>query len=129
MTARRAVMGDVMSDARRMGKSELFSHFAERFDVKRTQAREYFDELTALAEKDLKRSGEFVLPGMVKLVVQKRKARMGRNPARGEASKIPAKAVVKARIAKQLKDAVVQLFRAPRLDDGLGGNLDGLARR
>ena len=72
-----------------MGKSELFSHFAERFEVKRTQAREFFDELTALAEKELKRSGEFVLPGMVKLVVQKRKARMGRNPATGEAIKIP----------------------------------------
>ena len=60
-----------MADARRMGKSELFSHFAERFEVKRTQAREFFDELTTLAEKELKRSGEFVLPGMVKLVVQK----------------------------------------------------------
>ena len=96
-----------MNDARRMGKSELFSHFAERFEVKRTQAREFFDELTALAEKELKRSGEFVLPGMVKLVVQKRKARMGRNPATGEAIKIPAKTVVKARIAKQLKDAVL----------------------
>src|SRR5207302_11432628 len=103
MTARRAVMGDAMSDARRMGKSELFWHFAERFEVKRTQAREFFDELTILSEKELKRSGEFVLPGMVKLVVQKRKARMGRNPATGEAIKIPAKTVVKARIAKQLK--------------------------
>ena len=60
-----------------------------------------------LAEKELKRSGEFVLPGLVKLVVQKRKARMGRNPATGEAIKIPAKTVVKARIAKQLKDAVL----------------------
>ena len=96
-----------MADARRMGKSELFSSFAERFEVKRTQAREYFDYLTELAEKELKRSGEFVLPGMVKLVVQKRKARMGRNPATGEAIKIPAKTVVKARIAKQLKDAVL----------------------
>ncbi len=84
-----------------MGKSELFSHFAERFEVKRTQAREFFDELTTLAEKELKRSGEFVLPGMVKLVVQKRKARMGRNPATGEAIKIPAKTVVKARIANR----------------------------
>jgi DNA-binding protein HU-beta len=78
-----------MADARRMGKSE------------------FFDELTILAEKELKRSGEFVLPGMVKLVVQKRKARMGRNPATGEAIKIPAKTVVKARIAKQLKDTVL----------------------
>src|SRR5246127_2581894 len=96
-----------MPDARRMGKSELFSHFADRFEMKRTQAREYFDELTQLAEKELKRSGEFVLPGMVKVVVQKRKARMARNPATGEAIKIPAKTVVKARIAKQLKDLVL----------------------
>ena len=69
-----------MAEARRMGKSELFSHFADRFEVKRTQAREFFDEMTTLAEKELKRSGEFVLPGMVKLVVQKRKARMGAIP-------------------------------------------------
>ena len=99
-----------------MGKSELFSHFADRFEVKRTQAREFFDELNTLAEKELKRSGEFVLPGMVKLVVQKRKARMGRNPATGEAIKIPAKTVVKARIAKQLKDAVL-----PRSKGGVAG--------
>ena len=96
-----------MADARRMGKSELFAHFANRFDVKRAQAREFFDELTMLAEKELKRSGEFVLPDMVKLVVQKRKARMGRNPATGEAIKIPAKTVVKARVVKKLKDAVL----------------------
>src|SRR5258708_19571994 len=93
-------MADV---ARRMGKSELFSHFAERFEVKRTQAREYFDELTSLAEKELKRSGEFVLPGMVKLVVQKRKARMGRNPPTAAPLKIPPKTVANARIANQLK--------------------------
>ncbi|MBM3770772.1 MAG: HU family DNA-binding protein [Acidimicrobiia bacterium] len=96
-----------MADARRMGKSELFSHFAERFEMKRTKARDFFDALAELAEEQLKRSGEFVLPGMVKLVVQKRKARMGRNPATGEAIKIPAKTVVKARITKQLKDAVL----------------------
>ena len=96
-----------MSEARRMGKSELFSHFAERFDMKRTQARDFFDELAVLCEKELKRSGEFVLPGMVKLVVQKREARLGRNPATGEPIQIPAKTVVKARIIKQLKDSVL----------------------
>ena len=96
-----------MAEARRMGKSELFSHFAERFDVKRAQAREFFDELQQLSEKELKRSGEFVLPGIVKLGVQNRQARMGRNPATGEAIQIPAKTVVKARIAKQLKDSVL----------------------
>jgi len=96
-----------MAEARRMGKTELFSHFADRFDIKRAQAREFFDELQQLSERELKRCGEFVLPGMTKLVVQKRKARTGRNPATGAAIQIPAKTVVKARIAKQLKDSVL----------------------
>jgi len=97
----------LMAEARRMGKSELFSHFAERFQIKRTDAREIFDELNSLAESELKRVGEFVLPGMCKLVKQNRKARVGRNPATGETIQIAAKTVVKARIAKQLKDAVL----------------------
>lgn len=96
-----------MAEARRMGKSELFSHFAEQLGIKRADARRFFDELQQLSESELKRSGEFVLPGMVKLVVQSRQARTGRNPATGEAIRIPAKTVVKARIAKQLKDSVL----------------------
>ena len=60
-----------------------------------------------MSENELKRSGEFTLPGMVKLVVQKRLARKGRNPATGETIDIPAKTVVKARIAKQLRDSVL----------------------
>lgn len=90
-----------------MGKSELFSHFADRFELKRTQVRDLFDELTSLGEKELKRTGEFVIPGLVKLVLQKRPARTGRNPATGAAITIPAKTVVKARIIKQLKDSVL----------------------
>jgi DNA-binding protein HU-beta len=96
-----------MADARRMGKMELFAHFADKFDLKRTVVRDLFEELMLLSEKELKRANEFVLPGMCKLVVQRRKAREGRNPATGETIKIPAKTVVKARIAKQLKDAVL----------------------
>ena len=96
-----------MADARRMGKMELFAHFADKFDLKRTLVRDLFEELMHLSEKELKRANEFVLPGMCKLVVQRRKDREGRNPATGETIKIPAKTVVKARIAKQLKDAVL----------------------
>ena len=96
-----------MADARRMGKTELFAHFAEKFDMKRTTARDLFEELLRLSERELKRANEFVLPGICKLVVQRRKAREGRNPATGEPIKIPAKTVVKARIAKQLKDSVL----------------------
>jgi DNA-binding protein HU-beta len=107
MNARLSQGEEGMADARRMGKMELFAHFADKFDMKRTAVRDLFEELLRLSEKELKRSGEFVLPGMCKLVVQKRKAREGRNPATGEPIKIPAKTVVKARIAKQLKDAVL----------------------
>jgi DNA-binding protein HU-beta len=96
-----------MAEARKLGKVGLFRHFAEKFEWKLADAREVFDELAVLSEKELKKSGEFTIPGMVKLVVQKRKARMGRNPATGEAIKIPAKTVVKARPVKQLKDAVL----------------------
>ncbi|MGE3578146.1 MAG: HU family DNA-binding protein [Vicinamibacterales bacterium] len=75
--------------------------------MKRTQARDFFDALNELAEKELKRSNEFVIPGLVKLVVQKRNARKGRNPATGQEIDIAAKTVVKARIAKQLKDTIL----------------------
>jgi DNA-binding protein HU-beta len=96
-----------MSDGKRMGKMELFAHFADKFDVKRTVARDFFHELASLAERELRTTGEFVLPDMCKLVVQRRKARDGRNPATGETIKIPAKTVVKARVAKPLKDSLL----------------------
>ena len=99
--------------SRRMGKSALVSYFAERFDIKPSQAREFFDELNTLAERELKRSGEFVLPGMAKIVVQRRNARVGRNPATGEAISIPAKTVVKARIAGELKRNVIMADSGP----------------
>ena len=65
------------------------------------------DELPLLAVSETKKTGSFTLPGIGKLVLVKRKARMGRNPATGEAIKIPAKTVVKMRVAKAAKDAIV----------------------
>jgi nucleoid DNA-binding protein len=76
-------------DGRRPTHGQIGVVFSLRGTVRSeaNAAREFFDELTTLAEKELKRSGEFVLPGMVKLVVQKRKARMGRNPATAKPSR------------------------------------------
>ena len=96
-----------MADARRMGKTELYAHFSGKFGIKSSEVRDFFEVLQKLCEAELERTGEFVLPGMVKLVKQDRQARMGRNPATGEQIQIPAKTVVKARIAKPLKDAVL----------------------
>ena len=70
-----------MAESGRMTKGGLFTHFAERFGIKRTEAGEFFDELQQLTEQELLRCGEFVLPGVAKLVVQQREKRMGRNPA------------------------------------------------
>ena len=95
-----------MAEARKLGKVGLFRHFAEKFEWKLATAREVFEELNTLAEKELKKNGEFTMPGVVKLVVQKRKARMGRNPATGEAIKIKASKKVAFRVAKDLKEAI-----------------------
>ena len=95
-----------MAESRRMNKSELYAHFAERFGIKRAEVGAFFDELQQLTGQELLRCGEFVLPGVAKLVVQQRDKRMDRNPATGARVEIPARQVVRARIAKQLKDVV-----------------------
>src|ERR1044071_3059283 len=95
------------SGKKRMTQSEVINHFAEKFSVKRAQAKEYFDELVNLAQSEVKTNGEFVLPGFGKLVLSERKAREGRNPATGETIQIPAKTTLKFRVGKGMKDSVV----------------------
>jgi DNA-binding protein HU-beta len=95
------------SNGKRMSQSEVLNHFAEKFEIKRSQAKEFFDELAELAGREVKRNGEFVLPGFGKLVKAERKAREGRNPATGETIKIPAKTTLKFRIGKAMKDTVL----------------------
>jgi DNA-binding protein HU-beta len=90
-----------------MTKSQIVSHFAEKFELTKKTASGIIDEVAALAVSETKKTGAFTLPGIGKLVLVKRKARMGRNPATGEAIKIPAKTVVKVRIAKAAKEAIV----------------------
>jgi len=88
-------------------KSQIVSHFAEKFVLPKKAASAILEEVAALAVAETKKAGSFTLPGVGKLVLVKRKARMGRNPATGVAIKIPAKTVVKMRIAKAAKDAIV----------------------
>ncbi len=86
-------------------KSQLIAMLAEKACITKKQAGDVLAELAAVGYKEAKKG--FTLPGFGKLVVVKRKARMGRNPATGEPIKIPAKTVVKFRIAKACKDAVL----------------------
>ena len=91
----------------RMTQTQLVRSVAESCEVPNKTARLFLDHLGSLAIAEVKKNGVFVVPGLGRLVRVDRKARMGRNPATGEAIKIPAKTVVKARIAKQLKDTVL----------------------
>ena len=90
-----------------MTKSQTVSYFAKKFEISKRVASGIIDEVAALAVSETKKTGSFTLPGIGKLVLVKRKARMGRNPATGEAIKIPAKTVVKMRVAKAAKEAIV----------------------
>ena len=90
-----------------MSQSEVVNHFAEKFDMKRAQVKEIFEELSNLAASEVKQNGEFVLPGFGKMVLSERKAREGRNPQTGETIQIPAKTALKFRLSKGMKDSVV----------------------
>jgi DNA-binding protein HU-beta len=88
-------------------KSQLVTAMAEKNDMTKVQVSKFFDTLHVTAVTEAKKAGEFTLPGFGKLVKAARKARMGRNPQTGEAIKIPAKTVVKFRVAKACKDAII----------------------
>lgn len=91
----------------KMTKAQLVTALAEKTDLSKKEVQNFFDVLTDMAYSEVKKSGEFMVPGFGKLVKAKRKAREGRNPATGETIKIPAKTVVKFRLAKAAKDAVL----------------------
>jgi len=88
-------------------KSQIASHFAQKFELSKKTAAAIMDEVAALAIAETKKAGVFTLPGIGKLVLSKRKARKGFNPATGEPINIPAKTVVKMRVAKACKEAIV----------------------
>ena len=90
-----------------MTKSQSVATFAEKAGLTKADAAKVLDTLADVAVSS---AGDgFVLPGLGKLVLVDRKARMGRNPATGETIHIPAKKVVKFRVAKACKDAVLGL--------------------
>jgi DNA-binding protein HU-beta len=89
-----------------MTKTHLVRHMAEKHELSNKQIAAVLEHLAETAIRETKKNGVFVLPGLGRLVKSNRKARMGRNPQTGEAIKIPAKTVVKFRVAKAAKDAI-----------------------
>lgn len=93
--------------AKAMTKSQLLRHLSEKADIPRKAAVTMLDELVDTAVRETKTKGTFVLPGIGKLRKANRKPRMGRNPQTGETIKIPAKTVVRFRVSKACKEAIV----------------------
>ena len=88
-----------------MTKSQLVAKLAEKASLTKKAAADILDFIAQVAYKEAKNS--FTLHGLGKLVLVQRKARMGRNPATGETIKIKAKKVVKFRVAKAAKEAIL----------------------
>lgn len=96
-----------MAEVKKMTQTAIIRELAESTGVNNKVAKQFVESLAQLAVRETKKNGVFVLPGIGRLVRADRKARTGRNPATGEAIKIPAKKVVKFRLAKSVKDAIV----------------------
>ena len=86
-------------------KSQIAAEIATKNNITKKAAEEVLEFIAQLAYKNAKDT--FTLPGLGKLVLVNRKARMGRNPATGETIQIKAKRVVKFRVAKAAKDAIL----------------------
>jgi len=91
----------------KMTKSQVLQALAEKAEVSKKQAAAFLDALVELAYKEVKSNGEFAFAGVGKLVKVNRKARQGRNPATGATIQIPAKTVLKFRVAKAAKDSLL----------------------
>lgn len=91
--------------AKALTKSQIITSLAETVGITKKQAAQTLEAIVALAYKHAKNS--FTIPGLGKLVLMNRKARMGRNPATGQSIKIPAKKVLKFRVSKAAKDAIL----------------------
>ena len=96
-----------MAEVKKMTQTAIIRELAETTGVNSKVAKHFVESLAQMAVRETKKNGMFVMPGIGRLVRAERKARVGRNPATGEAIKIPAKKVVKFRIAKSVKDAIV----------------------
>jgi DNA-binding protein HU-beta len=92
---------------KKLSKTQLTAELAEATGTNKKTTAQFLDSLCSIAYREAKKNGEFVIPGIGKLVKKQTKARMGRNPATGAEIKIPAKTVIRFRVAKAAKDSVI----------------------
>jgi DNA-binding protein HU-beta len=90
-----------------MTQSQVSTYLSDKVGITKKQAKTALEELTALVVRELKKEGSLRLAGLGIFRKRKSKARMGRNPATGEAIKIPARTRLRFTAAKSLKDTVL----------------------
>ncbi|MCX7025467.1 MAG: HU family DNA-binding protein [Spirochaetes bacterium] len=88
-------------------KTQIVGQLAEMNGLTRKQVMAFLDAFADLAYREARKNQKFTLPGLGILKLNKRKARVGRNPATGESIKIPAKTVVKVTVSKACKEAIL----------------------
>ena len=103
-------------------KAQITAALAGRLEISKVETSRFLDTFASLACDEAKANGSFTLPGLGKLVLVDRKARQGRNPQTGETIQIPAKKVVKFRVSKSCKDAVLVAPVAPSDGGSSGGS-------
>jgi len=91
----------------KMTKTQIIAALAEKADKSKKEVKDFLDMYEEMAKSEVKKNGEFAIMNLGKFIKAKRKARMGRNPQTGASIKIPAKTVVKFRVAKAAKDSVL----------------------
>ena len=96
-----------MANAKKLTKTQLATELAEATETTKKTATAFLEALCGIAYRETKKVGEFTLPGLGKLVKKQTKARLGRNPATGAEIQIKAKTVIRFRVAKAAKDAVI----------------------
>ena len=89
-----------------MSKAQIVAHFADKYGWKKVEVARFFEDFATLAYKEA--ANQFTIPGIGKLVMKDRKERQGRNPKTGESITISARRVLKFRVAKAAKDAVLK---------------------
>ena len=87
-----------------MTRTDLIDDLAVRSGMDKKDVKALLEHLTAMVEAEIRKGGEVPLKGLGKFKVQRRQARVGRNPLTGLEIQIPAKTVVKFTVAKALKD-------------------------
>jgi DNA-binding protein HU-beta len=90
----------------RLTQTQIIAALSEASGLKKTEVKGLMDTLADMAIKEVKKNGEFTVPGFGKLKKTNRKAREGRNPATGAVIKIPAKTTVKFSLGKAMKDSI-----------------------